>query len=217
MTAVNRIGWFLLLGLALLALTLALCSRARADSGSLPFPVAAPSSANATRLGGERLTARVAALVPRFGNKGIELVDPGEFASAIVEACNRDVECIARLAAMAIKESGLSAAVARSEYRYHEGDAYTDRYGVRRHRAWGLFQMHRSRLNAEVWGNDDLRVQARTAQRMQAGALAECRAFRGVLPEIGMWRVLSGRGCAARYEGEEARMVMLGHVRRVLK
>lgn len=215
MTA-NRIGWFTLLFLAALGLTLALCSRASADSGSLPGNVAAASAASATLPGGEPLAARVAALVPRFGNKGVELVDPTEFANSVVEACSRERECVARLVTMAIKESGLSAAVARSEYRYHEGDAYTDRHGVRQHRAWGLFQMHRSRLTADVWGSDDLRVQARMAQRMQRSALLECRAFRGVLPEIGMWRVLSGRGCASRYFGEDERMVMLARVRKAL-
>lgn len=196
MTPVNRIGWLTLAFLAVLALVTALCSVARADQS--------------------RLGQRVAALVPRFGARGVELVEPVEFGNAVAEACNQERECVARLLTMAVMESGLSAAVSRSEYRPHEGDAYLDRYGVRQHRAWGTYQLHRSRLNAEVWGDDDLLVQARAARRAQAGAEAECRGFKSVLPELGMWRVLSGRGCLFSYSGEAARMALLAKIRRAL-
>ena len=162
------------------------------------------------------LAARIAILVPRFAAKGVEAVDAEAFGAAVDTACKHDRECAARLVTMAIAESGLSAAVARSEYKPHEGDSFIDRNGVRQHRAWGTFQQHKSRNNADVWGSDDLLIQARSARSMQLGALAECRSFRGVLPEVGMWRILSGRGCAFPYSGEDARQQLLARVRRAL-
>jgi hypothetical protein len=192
----NRVGWVTLAFLFALGFTLALCSVARADYS--------------------RLAERVAELVPRFGSRGIELVEPVEFGNAVAQACNQDRECVARLFTMAVLESGLSAAVSRSEYRYHEGDAYTDRQGVRQHKAWGTYQLHRSRLNADVWGTEDAFVQAKAARLAQAGAAAECRGFRSVLPEVGMWRVLSGRGCLFPYSGEAARMALLVRIRKAL-
>lgn len=162
------------------------------------------------------LADRVAALVPRFGSRSVELVDAQEFGVAVATACKQERECAARLTTMAIMESSLSAAVSRSEYSKHQGDAYVDRNGVRQHKAWGSFQQHKSLNNADVWGEDDLLVQARAARSMQLGALAECRKFRGVVPEVAMWRILSGRGCMAPYSGEDARMAMLARVRRAL-
>lgn len=162
------------------------------------------------------LAERIAALVPRFASKKVEPVDANEFGVAVDTACKHDRECAARLVTMAIAESGLSAAVSRSEYLPHQGDAYVNRDGVRVHRAWGTFQQHKSRNNADVWGSDDLLVQARAARSMQLGALAECKSFRGVLPEVGMFRVLAGRGCMAPYSGEEMRMQLLARVRRAL-
>jgi hypothetical protein len=190
---VNKIGWVTIAFLALLALV---CSVARADYS--------------------RLAERIAELVPRLGTRGVELVEPVEFGNAIAVACNQDRECAARLLTMAVLESGLTAAVSRSEYRSHEGDAYTDRDGVRRHRAWGTYQLHQNRLNADVWGTEDALVQARAARVAQAGAVAECRGFRSVQPEVGMWRVLSGRGCLAPYSGEAARMALLARIRKAL-
>jgi hypothetical protein len=164
----------------------------------------------------QSLADRIAELVPRYGSKSVELVDAQEFGIAIDVACNHDRECAARLFTMAVKESALSLAVSRSEYRPHEGDSYIDKEGIRQHKAWGTWQAHKNRNNAEVWGSTDLLVQAKAARLMQLGALAECRAFRGVLPEVGMWRILSGRGCMAPYTGEDARMTMLARIRRAL-
>lgn len=191
-----RVGWITLAALAALGLVLSFCSIARADFS--------------------RLAERVAYLVPRYGSRAAVLVEPVEFGNAVAQACNQDRECVARLLTMAIMESGLSAAVARSEYTENQGDAYTDRHGVRRHRAWGTYQQHRSRNNAAVWGDPDPLVQARAARRAQAGAIAECRSFRGLVPELGMWRILSGRGCLAPYSGEGARMALLAKIRRAL-
>ena len=191
-----RVGWVTLLALMALSLVLSFCSMARADYS--------------------RLAERIAQLVPRYGTRAAELVEPVEFGNAVAEACNQERECAARLLTMAIMESALSAAVSRSEYSHYEGDAYTDRQGVRQHRAWGTYQQHRCRLNADVWGSDDLLVQSRAARARQIGALAECRAFRGLVPEIGMWRILSGRGCLAPYSGEGARMALLAQIRRAL-
>lgn len=196
MSPATRVGWVTFAFLAALGLAMALCSVARADYS--------------------RLAERVAELVPRLGARGVALVEPVEFGNAVAEACNQDRECVARLLTMAVMESGLSVAVSRSEYRYHEGDAYTDRYGVRRHKAWGTYQLHLNRLNAEAWGDDDVLVQARAARLAQAGAVAECRGFRSVPPELGMWRVLSGRGCLAPYSGEAARMALLVRIRKAL-
>jgi hypothetical protein len=194
----NAIGWLVIGGCV--GIALAFSAAARGDSAPPQLPLAA----------------RVAALVPRFGSRKVELVDAQAFGVAIETACNGDRECAAKLVTMAVAESGLSAAVSRSEYRPHEGDAYTNRDGVRVHRAWGTWQGHKNAHNAGVWGSDDLLVQARAARSMQLGALAECRKFRGVDPEVGMWRVLSGHGCLLPYSGEEIRMGLLARVRRAL-
>ncbi len=196
-----KVGWATLAFLAALALAM-FFSAALARADEIPPPSA--------------LAARVAALVPRYGSRKVELVDAQAFGAAVDAACKHDRECAARLVTMAVLESGLSAAVARSEYKPHEGDAYTDRNGVRVHRAAGLWQAHKNRHNAETWGSKDLLVQAKDARSMQLGALAECRHSRGVLPEVGMWRVLSGRGCSYPYSGEDARMTLLEKIRRAL-
>jgi len=190
----NAIGWLVIGGCV--GIALAFSAAARGDTPPLP--------------------ARIAALVPRFASKKVEPVDADAFADAVDTACKHDRECVARLVTMAIAESGLSAAVARSEYLPHQGDAFTDKNGVRQHRAWGTWQQHKSLRNADVWGSDDLLTQARAARAMQLGALAECSKFRGVQPEVGMWRVLSGRGCLAPFSGEEMRMTLLARVRRAL-
>lgn len=196
-TTSNRIGWCVVLFVC--GLGTGMCASARLAHAE-----------------GPTMAERVAKLVPRFGSKKVELVDPEEFGTAVATACKGERECAARLVTMAIAESGLSAAVSRSEYLPHQGDAYTDRNGVRVHRAWGTYQQHKSRNNADVWGSSDHLIQAESARRMQLGALAECRKFRGVQPEIGMWRVLSGRGCTLPYSGEEKRMQILAQVRRAL-
>ena len=162
------------------------------------------------------LADRIAAIVPRYGSRKVDLVDAQEFAQAVDTACKHERECAARLVTMAIAESALSAAVSRSEYKPHEGDSYIDRDGVRQHKAWGIWQGHKNARNADVWGSDDLQVQAQAARNMQLGALAECRKFRGVTPEVGMWRILSGRGCMLPFPGEEMRMALLAKIRRAL-
>lgn len=194
----NTIGWLVIAG----CVAVSCAFSAAAHSEELPPP--------------SPLAARVAALVPRFGSRKVELVDAQAFGVAVATACNGDRECAAKLLTMAIAESGLSAAVSRSEYLPHQGDAYVNRDGVRVHRAWGTWQGHKNAHNAAVWGSDDLLVQARAARSMQLGALAECRKFRGVSPEVGMWRVLSGRGCLLPYSGEQMRMTLLARVRRAL-
>lgn len=193
----NMVGWLVIAGCV--ATSCAFSIAARADT-----PPVSP------------LASRIAALVPRFGSRKVELVDAEAFGVAVDTACKGERECAAKLIVQAVAESGLSAAVARSEYTEHQGDAFLDKNGVRVHRAWGLFQAWKNRNNAEVWGSDDLLVQARAARSMQLGALAECGKFRGVAPEVGMWRVLSGRGCLLPYSGEEMRMQLLQRVRRAL-
>lgn len=162
------------------------------------------------------LADRVAALVPRYGSKSVALVDAAEFGAAVDTACNHDRECAARLVTMAVVESSLSLSVSRSEYTEHQGDSYKDRDGVTQHRAWGTWQQHRNAHNADVWGADDLLTQARAAKAAQAGALAECKAFREVPAEVGMWRILAGRGCTSMYSGEAKRTALLAQVRRRL-
>jgi len=179
---------------------------------SCAFSVAAHSEPAAP----PSLAQRVAALVPRFGSKSVELVDPQEFGNAVDVACKHDRECAARLVTMAIAESGLSKAVSLSQYKPHQGDAYVNRDGVRMHRAAGSWQLHKNSHNADTWGSPDLLTQAKDARAMQLGALAECSKFRGVQPEVGLWRVLSGRGCLLPYSGEDMRMQLLQRVRRAL-
>lgn len=196
MNSREKAGWYAVVFLAALSLSMALSAICRAD---------APTLAD-----------RVAALVPRFGSKKVELVDAQEFGAAVDTACKHERECAARLTAMAIAESGLSAAVSRSEYTPHQGDARVNSDGVRVHLAAGLWQLHRSRLNADTWDSHDLLVQARDARRMQLGALAECKGFREVQPEVGMFKVLAGKGCTGMWAGVEKRTTLLAQIRRRL-
>lgn len=189
----DRIGWCLLLFLAALGLAMAVTGIVHAD---------APTLAD-----------RVAHLVPGYGSKKVELVDAEEFGAAVDTACNHDRECAARLVTMGIVESALSLSVSRSEFSPHQGDAFTDKDGSIQHRAWGTFELHKNAHNAAVWGSADLLTQARSARAAQVGARAECKAFRGLDPDVGMWRVLSGRGCLYHYNGEEKRMQLLAKIR----
>jgi len=162
------------------------------------------------------LADRVATLVPRYGSKSVPLVDAAEFGAAVDTACNHDRDCAARLVTMAVVESALSLSVSRSEFLPHQGDSYLDKDGTRQHRAWGTWELHKNAHNADVWGASDLLTQARAAKAAQVGALAECKAFREVPPEVGMWRILAGRGCTSMYSGAEKRMALLAQVRRRL-
>jgi len=159
------------------------------------------------------LADRVAALVPGFGSKKVELVDAQEFGAAVDTACKHDRECAVRLTAMAVAESALSRDVSLGVYTEHQGDSYRDKDGTVKHRAWSLWQLHSNAHNASVFGSTELLTQARAAKAAQLGALAECRAFREVSSEVGMWRVLSGRGCLYHYSGEEKRMQLLAKIR----
>jgi hypothetical protein len=185
-----KLAWAAVIVLVVIALSMAFSAIAMAD---------VPTLAD-----------RVAALVPRFGSKKVELVDAQEFGVAVDTACKHDRECAARLVTQAVMESGLSAAVARSEYSEHQGDAYKDKDGTIRHRAWGTYQIHRNAHNADVWGSDDLLVQARAARALQLGALAECKS------ELGLWHMLAGRGCTGLWDGAQKRVALLAQVRRRL-
>lgn len=196
MSNAQRLCWAGILTMAVFALLVAFSAVAHGDTPTLAD--------------------RVAALVPRYGAKKLELVDAAEFGVAVDTACNHDRDCAARLVTMGIVESSLSLSVSRSEFLPHQGDSYTDKDGSLQHRAWGTFELHKNSHNADVWGSVDLLTQARAAKAAQAGALAECKAFREVPPEVGMWRVLAGRGCTSMYSGEKKRTDLLARVRRAL-
>lgn len=196
MPKADRVGWLVVLFLATLALAMAFSAICRAE--------------------GPTLASRIAALVPRYGSKSVELVDAQAFGEAVDTACKHDRECAARLVAMAIAESSLSRNVSLGIYTEHQGDSYRDKDGELKHRAWSLWQLHANSHNASVFGSTDLMVQARAAKAAQAGALAECKAFREVQPEVGMWRILSGTGCTGMFRGVEKRQALLARIRRAL-
>jgi len=93
----------------------------------------------------------------------------------------------------------LSARIARGEYRDFEGDSFRNRDGKVQHRAWGLWQAHRNRLNDAAWGSPDIGVQTQEAARALRRAFYTCNG--GSHPRADWVRSTltsySGRNCDA--------------------
>ncbi|MEO8902063.1 MAG: hypothetical protein ABI488_09355, partial [Polyangiaceae bacterium] len=109
---------------------------------------------------------------------------------------------------VAAHESALSARIARGEYRDFEGDSFRNRDGKVQHRAWGLWQQHKNRLNADAWGSPDINVQTQEAARALRRAFYQCN---GGSHPPGDWvrttlTAYAGRACDASWTGIEKRM-----------
>lgn len=145
-------------------------------------------------------------------------VDPAELASAIAEIPKITREWAALILTVAHHESALSARIARGEYKEYEGDSFRNAEGKLEHRAWGLWQAHKNRLNEEVWGSPELAVQTQEAARALRRAFYTCN---GKGRSHGDWvrstlNAYSGRRCDATWPGLEKRLSTYQRVLRAL-
>ncbi len=150
------------------------------------------------------LASRIEAVAPAFANRKGPPVDFHELGQAIAEVAKGDRQGAALLLTIAIHESGLRESVRLDQYTDQQGDAYRDRDGEIKHRASGLWQVHANAHNSAEWGSPDLKLQARSAARLAAGALARCRK-RAPYP-INVFRAYAGRACDMPLKGEEQRV-----------
>jgi hypothetical protein len=147
-------------------------------------------------------------------SKQDEPVDPRELASAIASVPKITREWAALILTVAGHESALSARIARGEYKDYEGDSFRTREGKVQHRAWGLWQAHRNRLNDAAWGSPDIRIQTEEAARALRRAFYQCNG--GGHPHNDWVRSTlnsySGRRCDASWPGLEKRLTTYQHV-----
>jgi len=141
-------------------------------------------------------------------SKQDEPVDPLQLATAIASVPKISREWAALILTVAAHESALSARIARGEYRDFEGDSFRNRDGKVQHRAWGLWQAHKNKLNDEAWGSSDIGVQTQEAARALRRAFYQCN---GRGRPHGDWvrstlSSYSGRRCDADWPGLEKRV-----------
>ncbi len=151
-------------------------------------------------------------------SKQDEPVDPQELASAIVSVPKISREWAALILTVAAHESALSARIARGEYKDYEGDSFKTREGIVQHRAWGLWQAHKNRLNEANWGSPDLTVQTTEAARALRRAFYQCNSGGRVHSD---WvrstlSSYSGRRCDAEWPGLDKRVATYQRVLRAL-
>lgn len=141
-------------------------------------------------------------------------VDPEQLAEAIASVPKISREWAALLLTVAAHESALSARIARGDYRDFEGDSFRNREGKVEHRAWGLWQAHKNRLNDEAWGSPDINVQTQEAARALRRAFYTCNGgkrghkdwVRSTLSSY------AGRRCDASWPGLDKRLATYEHV-----
>jgi len=151
-------------------------------------------------------------------SKQDEPVDPRELAAAIAAVPKINREWAALILTVAAHESALSARIARGEYRDFEGDSFRNREGKVQHRAWGLWQAHRNKLNEAAWGSPDIAVQTEEASRALRRAFYQCNGggrshadwVRSTLSSY------SGRRCDADWPGLDKRLATYQRVLRAL-
>jgi len=137
-----------------------------------------------------------------------EPVNARELATAITSVPKITREWAALILTVAAHESALSARIARGEYKDYEGDSFRNREGKVQHRAWGLWQAHKNRLNETAWGSPDIAVQTEEAARALRRAFYTCNG--GGRPHSDWVRSTlnsySGRRCDATWPGLEKRL-----------
>jgi len=147
-------------------------------------------------------------------SKQDEPVDAHDLAVAIAAVPKITREWAALILTVAGHESALSARIARGEYKDYEGDSFRNREGKLQHRAWGLWQAHRNRLNDTVWGSTDVSVQTAEAARALRRAFYQCNG--GGRPHADWVRstlnAYSGRRCDATWPGLTKRLQTYQHV-----
>jgi len=151
-------------------------------------------------------------------SKKDEPVDARELAEAIAAVPKINREWAALILTVAAHESALSARIARGEYRDFEGDSFRNRDGKVQHRAWGLWQAHRNRLNDAAWGSPDIGVQTQEAARALRRAFYTCNG--GNHPHTDWVRSTltsySGRNCDATWPGLDKRVATYDRILRAL-
>lgn len=152
------------------------------------------------------LTDRIVAVQPSLASKTDEPVDAAELASAIVSVPKVTPEWAALLLTVAGHESALSARIAANHCKPHECD-----HG----KAFGLYQQHKNKLNADVWGSPDIRVQTAEAARALRSVLHVQWGGRQLGPD---WvartiNAYAGHSCDAVWPGLESRLVTFKRVR----
>jgi hypothetical protein len=145
-------------------------------------------------------------------------VDAEELATAIAGVPKITREWAALILTVAGHESALSSRIQRGEYKPHEGDSFRNHEGKLQHRAWGLWQAHRNRLNETVWGSPNLQVQTEEAARALRRAFYQCNG--GGRPHTDWVRstinAYSGRRCDANWPGLQKRLSTYQQVLRSL-
>lgn len=154
---------------------------------------------------------RLVALQPSFANKKDPPVDAREFAEAVDAVAKGNRQWAALITTLAIHEGGLSDRIRRGEYTRHEGDSFVDKNGDVQHKAWGLLQVHRSSLNADVFGSLEIRDQIREGSRIARGMFYMCKTA-GVPFPLGVFRAMGGHGCHVTLKGEQARVATFNRV-----
>ena len=155
---------------------------------------------------------------PPLQSKQDAPVDPRELAAAIAGVPKITREWAALILTVAAHESALSARIARGDYKDYEGDSFRNHEGKVQHRAWGLWQAHRNRLNDAAWGSPDINVQTEEAARALRRAFYTCNG-RGRSHSDWVRSTLnsySGRRCDATWPGLEKRMNTYQQVLRAL-
>lgn len=164
------------------------------------------------------LIERLVAAQKPLQSKQDEPVDPRELATAIAAVPKISREWAALILTVAAHESALSARIARGDYRDFEGDSFRNREGKVQHRAWGLWQAHRNKLNDAAWGSPDIGVQTEEAARALRRAFYTCNGgghsqadwVRSTLSSY------SGRRCDADWPGLDRRLATYQRVLRAL-
>lgn len=157
----------------------------------------------------------ITSAVPGIASKREAIVDADELANAVVEVSKGNRQWAALLLTLGASESAWSERIRLGVYRDHEGDSFRDRDGAIQHRAWGVLQVHKSTLNASVWGSPVLLDQVREGSRLARGAFYMCKRA-GVPFPLGVFRALGGRGCSSPLPGEEKRMALFARLMRRL-
>lgn len=198
MSPVQRLGLLTLLGLFLVGVFASCASIAHADAPSL--------------------TDRIAALVPSLASKRDEPVDAREFAEAVTAVPRVTREWAALLLTIASAESGLSDRIRRGEFKDYEADSYKDADGTVYHKAFGLFQSHRNKINDAVWGSTDIGVQTTEAARALRSAFYSCNP-RGKIRADWVARTINcyaGRGPTDQWTGLDKRLNAYSRILRKL-
>lgn len=168
----DRIGWITLCFLAALGLAIGMLGIAR---GSAPG-----------------MRDNIIAVAPGLSSKAEPNVEPAELADAILSVTTSR-QWAALLLAIGSHESAFRARIARSECRKSECDGG---------RAWGVWQIHKSSANADVWGSSELAIQAREASRIARAGFYMCRRSEVPFP-LSTFRAYAGRGCVTKVYTEE--------------